>query len=80
MSSGYLLDSIYKKVLDDDRNRNLDRDRDRNRDFLDRKNGGSKVKQLDKCTILELKERAAHRHINIKGLKTKAEILAKMRR
>jgi hypothetical protein len=37
-------------------------------------------KPLDKCTILELKERAARRRINIKGLKTKAEILAKMRK
>lgn len=47
--------------------------------------GGGKKKRLvrkplDKCTILELKERAARRRINIKGLKTKAEILAKMRK
>ena len=42
--------------------------------------GGKLVRKLlDKCTVSELKERAARRKINIIGLK-KAEIIAKLRK
>ena len=41
--------------------------------------GGGSRKSLDKCTIDELKARAAKRKIKVTGLK-KAEILAKLRK
>jgi len=41
--------------------------------------GGKKKKSYDKCTLTELKEKAAKRKISVKGL-NKSEIIAKLRK